>query len=170
MFLVLIWEKNFMLMNIIVFFIATLINVILGTLKNVITIKGGRIAASIASAVAYGFNTLMIKLVVSVDIYLAVISSVICNLVGVYIALLITDKLRKDQLWKITVTVPTGILHNFKKSLKDSNIDFIAYETSWEEYKVVDIFSKHKSESKIIRNIIKQYNVKYTISANAGIL
>ena len=54
------------------------------------------------------------------------------------------------------------------KDLKDNNIDFIAYETSWKDYKVVDIFSKHKSTSKIIKNIFKHYDVKYTISANSA--
>lgn len=152
------------------FFVATLINVILGTLKSVITIKGGRILACIASAVAYGFNTFVIKMITGVETWLAVTSSVICNLVGVYIALIITDKMRKDQLWKITVTVPVADLHQLKADLNAGKIPFVAYETSWEEYKVVDIFSKNRPTSKAVRSIIKKYNVKYTISANAGTL
>lgn len=152
------------------FFIATLVNVILGTLKSVITIKGGRILASIASAVAYGFNTIIIKMVGDVEMWIAVVTSVICNLLGVYIALYITDKMRKDQLWKITVSVPTEKMHDFKADLTKAEIAFVAYETSWEKYKVVDIFSKAKPESKKVREIVKKYNVKYTISANAGVL
>lgn len=156
--------------TVVIFFIATLINVILGTLKNVITIKGGRIAASIASAVAYGFNTLVIKMVTGVELWVAIIVSVVCNLVGVYLALLITDKIRKDQLWKITVTVPVEQLKDFKTDLHENDIPFIAYETSYEKYKVVDIFSKDRPESKIIKQIMSKYKVKYTISANAGTL
>lgn len=152
------------------FFIATLVNVILSTLKSVITIKGGRLIACIMSAVAYGFNTVVIKMVSDVDLWIAVVTCIICNLLGVYIGLVITDKMRKEQLWKITVTVPTEKMHNFKADLKAKEIAFVAYETSWEKYKVVDIFSKAKPESKKIREIIKKYNVKYTISANAGVL
>lgn len=155
---------------IVAFFLATLVNVILSTLKSVITIKGGRISASIASAVAYGFNTLVIKMISGVDTWVAVVSSVVCNLVGVYIGLFITDKWRKDQLWKITVSVPTDKMHDFKSDLKQAEIAFIAYETSYEKYKVVDIFSKARPESKKVREIIKKYDVKYTISANAGVL
>lgn len=155
---------------ILAFFIATLVNVILSTLKSVITIKGGRVLASVMSAIAYGFNTVVIKMVSDVDLWVAVVTSVICNLLGVYIGLFITDKMRKDQLWKITVTVPTELMKDFKTDLNSQEIAFVAYETSWEKYKVVDIFSKAKPESKKIREIIKKYNVKYTISANAGVL
>ena len=156
------------MLHIILFFLATLLNVILGTLKSVITIKGGRVMAAVASAVAYGFNTLVIKMITGVETWMAVLFSVVCNLIGVYVALLITDKLRKDQLWKITVTVPTEKLHEFKTELNQSNVPFIAYETSWEKCKVVDIFSKNRSESKIVKNIVKKYDVKYTITANCG--
>ncbi len=150
------------------FFLCQIINVVLSTIKSVITIKGTKLAASIFSAVNYGFNTFIIKAIADVELYIAVIVTVICNLVGVYVGLLITEKLRKEQLWKITVTVSTENLANFKKDLLDNNIDFIAYETSWKDYKVVDIFSKHKSTSKTIKKIFKNYNVKYTISANCG--
>ena len=151
---------------ILLFFLCQLINVILSTIKSVITIKGTKIAASIFSAVNYGFNTFIIKAIADVELYLAVIISVVCNLIGVYIGLFITEKLRKEQLWKITVTVPTENLKEFKSELLENNIDFIAYETSWEDFKVLDIFSKHKSKSKLIKEIFKNYNVKYTVSAN----
>lgn len=155
---------------IIAFFVASLVNVILSTLKNVITIKGGRVLASIASAVSNGFGTIIIKMVSGVDLWVATVTSIVCNMLGVYIGLCITDKMRKDQLWKITVTVPTEKLHDFKADLSNANIAFVAYETSWDKYKVVDIFSKAKPESKIVREIVKKFDVKYTISANAGVL
>ena len=155
-------------MYIVLFFICQLINVILSTIKSVVTIKGTKLVASIFSAINYGFNTVIIKVIADVDLYIAVIISVVCNLIGVYFGLWVTEKLRKEQLWKITVTVPTDNLQDFKKDLLTNNIDFIAYETSWKDYKVVDVFSKHKSTSKVIKEIFKHYNVKYTISANSA--
>ena len=150
------------------FFVCQLINVVLSTIKSVITIKGTKLMASIFSAVNYGFNTYIIKVIADVELYVAVIVSVLCNLLGVYLGMLITDKMRKEQLWKITVTVPTEKMTEFKKELCENKIDFIAYETSWEDYKVVDVFSKHKSTSKTVKKIFGNYDVKYTISANVG--
>ena len=152
------------------FLIAQIINVILKTLKSVITIKGGRNLAAISSAISYGFNTFIIKSIVEIDLQTALIITMISNLIGVYLSLYILEKVRKDQLWKITVSVPTNDLKKFKKELLDNKIDFIAYQTSWEEYKVVDIFSKERAESSVVKKIFKNFKVKYTISENSGTL
>ena len=155
---------------IVAFLVAQLINVILSTLKSVITIKGGKGLAAVSNAVAYGFNTIVIKVIADVDMWVAVGISIVCNLVGVYFALWLTEKIRKDQLWKITVTVPTENFESLIENLKEYNISFISYETTSERYHVLDVFSKHKKESKIIRNLFNLYNAKYTILANCGSL
>lgn len=155
---------------ILAFLVAQLINVILSTLKSVITIKGGKGLAAVSNAIAYGFNTVVIKVIADVDMWVAVVISIVCNLVGVYFALWLTEKMRKDQLWKITVTVPTENFEPLIENLKEYNISYISYETNGEKYKVLDVFSKHKKESKIIRNLFNLYNAKYTILANCGSL
>lgn len=155
---------------ILLFIVCQLINVILSTIKSIITIKGTKLMASLFSAINYGFNTVIIKAISDVELYIAVIVTVLCNLIGVYVGMMITERMRKEQLWKITVTVPTDKLSEFKKELAENQIDFIAYETSWADYKVVDIFSKHKTTSKTVKQIFNNYDVKYTISANVGTL
>ena len=155
---------------IIVFIVASLINVILSTLKSVITVKGGRLIACIINAISYGFNTIVIKSITDVDLWLAILITILSNLVGVYIALTIIRKFEKERLWKITVTVPTESLHDLKHDLHDCEIAFITYKTSYEKYKVVDIFSNNKNESRAIKNLLSKYKVKYTISANVGTL
>ena len=153
-----------------VFFIAQLINVILSTLKSVITVKGGKNWAAAINAISYGFNTVVIKSLADISMEVAVVITIVTNLVGVYLGLIIVEKFRKDQLWKITVTIPTNELNEFKRKLKINDVSFIAYETSYDAYKVVDIFSKHKSDSRTIKDIFKLFSVKYTISANSGTL
>lgn len=155
---------------ILAFSVAQLINVILSTLKSVITIKGGKGLAAVSNAVAYGFNTIVIKVIADVDMWVAVIISIVSNLIGVYFALWLTEKLRKDQLWKITVTVPAENYDDLTLSLKETEISFIAYETTWEKYRVLDVFSKDKTQSKVVKNLFNKYNAKYTILANAGSL
>lgn len=155
---------------IIVFCICQLINVILSTLKSVITVKGGKGLAAISNAVSYGFNTIVIKVIADVDMWIAVIISICSNLIGVYFALWLTEKMRKDQLWKITVTVPADNYDSLISGLKEYDISFISYETSSSKYRVLDVFSKHKKESKLIRNLFNMYDAKYTILANDGTL
>lgn len=155
---------------IILFTIAQLINVILSTLKSVITIKGGKIQAAAISAVTYSFNIIVIKSLQDVNLLIAVGVTILTNLIGVYIGLTIMQKLRKEQLWKITTSLPTLNLIDFKNELNINDISYIDYETNDEKYKVVDVFSKEKKESKTIKEIFKKYDVKYTISANKGYL
>ena len=111
---------------ILAFLVAQLLNVILSTLKSVITIKGGKGLAAVSNAIAYGFNTVVIKVIADVDMWVAVVISIVCNLVGVYFALWLTEKMRKDQLWKITVTVPTENFESLIENLKENNISFIS--------------------------------------------
>lgn len=155
---------------ILAFVVAQFVNVVLSTLKSVITIKGGKNWAALTNAIAYAFNTIVVKSLVDVNMLTAIIVTVITNLVGVYFGLWIIEKLRKDQLWKISVTVPAEQITNFKHELLDNKINFITYKTTWDKYLVVDIFSKTKEESKTIKNVFKSFDVKYTISANAGTL
>ena len=155
---------------ILLFFVAQLINVVLSTIKSVITVKGGKLQASIINAVTYSFNIIVIKSLVDVDMMVAIAVTIFTNLFGVYLGLTILDKLRKDQLWKITTTLPTSNLKDFKHDLNALDISYIVYETSWDDYKVVDIFSKHKNDSRLIKTVFKKYDVKYTISANRGYL
>lgn len=157
-------------MLIIGFIIATLINVILSTLKSVITVKGGKVVASISNAISYGFNTIVIKSISNVELWIAIVVTIISNLIGVYIALLIVQKFQKERLWKITVTVPTENLKNLKKDLHNADIGFIAYETSYDKYKVVDIFSNGKAESKVVKELVAKYKVKYTINISEATL
>ncbi len=155
---------------ILAFSVAQLVNVILSTLKSVITIKGGKGLAAVSNAVAYGFNTIVIKVIADVDMWVAVVISIVSNLVGVYFALWLTEKMRKDQLWKITVTVPAENFELLTQSLKESKISYISYETTWDKYRVLDVFSKDKKESKIVKNLFNIYSAKYTILANVGSL
>ena len=152
------------------FIIATLINVILSTLKSVITVKGGRMVASITNAIAYGFNTICIKSISDVELWVAILVTVVSNLVGVYIALTIIKKFEKERLWKVTVTVPTENMKSFMTDLKEVHIMFITYETGYDKYKVIDIFSHGKAESRELRKLVYKYNVKYTINENCRTL
>ena len=153
---------------ILVFFMAQLVNVVLSTLKSVITIKGGKNWAAVVNAIAYAFNNIVINSLANVSLEVAVAITIVTNLVGVYFGLWVIEKLRKDQLWKITVTVPTDQFSDFKNALVQQDISFIDYKTNWEKYKVLDIFSKHKTDSRTIKSIFKHFKVKYTISANSG--
>jgi len=148
-----------------------LLNVIIATFKSVLTIRGTKVTAAVINAIAYSINIVIVYLVSrDMALWLSIVITMGTNLIGVYIGLTILDKFRKDQLWRIQTTVATDKLKDFKGDLLNNNIKFISYETSWDEFKVVDIFSSTREESKVVKKIIQRYDAKYTISSNSSYL
>lgn len=89
------------------FIICTFANVVLSTIKSVMTIKGGKVSAAIWNALAFGLYSYIVVLTATAPISTLgkVLVTVGCNLVGVYGVKLLEEKLRKDRLWKVEMTV-----------------------------------------------------------------
>jgi uncharacterized protein YebE (UPF0316 family) len=157
--------------NIVYFILLQSINVVISTFKSVLTIRGTRIVAAIINAIAYSVNIVIVYLVSgNIPLLILIASTLITNLIGVYIGLTILEKLRKERLWRIQTTVATDKVKDFKKELLKNDVKFISYETTWDDFKVVDIFSKTREDSSLIKKIILKYNAKYTISSSSGTL
>lgn len=96
--------------TILLFIVAQIINVVLNTVKSILTVKGGKLAAAAINALTFGFYTYVLILIAgdNFDPLTKCIIVAACNFVGVYAVKLIEEKMRKDKLWEIRVTVPHG--------------------------------------------------------------
>ena len=149
---------------VIVFIVCSLVNVILSTLKTLIMVNAGRGSAIVINAVCYGFYTLVVKQLTSVDYITAVIVTIGANIVGVWISYKIMDLFKKDKVWRITATLKDR--KEFDKcveNLKKYNIGFSYVEQT----KAIDIYSYNQEESAIIKNILANYKHKYFIQEMA---
>ena len=145
---------------IIIFVVCSLINVILSTLKTLIMVNAGRGSAIIINAVCYGFYTLVVKQLSSVDYLTAVIITILANIVGVWISYKIMDLFKKDKVWRITVTLKNKTEYDkCIEKLTKYNIGF----TNIDKTKSIDIYSYNQEESTIIKNILNSYKHKYFI-------
>lgn len=149
---------------VIVFCICSLVNVILSTLKTLIMVNAGRGSAIIINAICYGFYTLVVKQLSSVDYITAVVVTILANIVGVWISYKIMDFFKKDKLWRITVTLKT--LDEFAECVQQLAKYNIGY-TPIENTNSVDIYSYSQKESAIIKNILGNYDYKYFIQEMA---
>ena len=151
-------------MVIVVFIICSLVNVILSTLKTLIMVNAGRNSAIIINAVCYGFYTLVVKQLTSVDYVTAVLVTIGANIIGVWVSYKIMDLFKKDKLWRITVTLKSKkALDECMKNLEKYNIGF----TPIEKTNSIDIYSYNQKESAIIKNILGNYDYKYFIQEMA---
>lgn len=109
---------------IILFVICTLLNVVLATIKSVMTIKGTKISAAVWNALSFGLYSYIVIMTANADISTLgkVVITVICNLVGVYGVKLVEEKMRKDKMWKIEMTVRFSEASEMHKELTAANI------------------------------------------------
>lgn len=149
---------------VIVFCICSLVNVILSTLKTLIMVNAGRGSAIIINAVCYGFYTLVVKQLTSVDYVTAVLVTIMANIVGVWISYKIMDLFKKDKIWRITATLKNNLeLQSCVENLKKYHIGF----TPIEQTNSIDIYSYTQKESSIIKSILENYNHKYFVQEMA---
>ena len=146
--------------TIIIFIVLQFLNVVLSTLRSVLTVKGSKLVASIASAVAYGvYSILTVVMVKSVDLWLVVVVTVATNLVGTYLSKWLLEKFHKDDMWEVIATVRTkyaNVIHNY---LKDAHIDH--YFVNLDNDKTIyHIYSKSQSDSTYIKTIIDRFDGK----------
>ena len=92
---------------VLLFIVCTFANVVLSTVKSVMTIKGGKVNAAIWNALAFGLYSYIVVLTATapVSTVMKVVITAACNLVGVFGVKLVEEKMRKDRLWKIEMTI-----------------------------------------------------------------
>lgn len=150
--------------SITLFFVLNLINVVLGTMRSILTVKSTPFVSMVINTVSYTFYSGIVKLVSGQDMAVVLITTALTNIVGVYIARFILDKCRKDKLWRITATIPNSLSSEIElltKRLKEKDIKSVVYVG--EGVKLIDIYSKTQGESIVVKEILEPLKVKYSV-------
>ena len=152
-----------MMNAIIIFAIATIINVTLSTIRSICTIKCGKWLSAITNAVCYGFYPLIVMLTAkgTVDIIVNMIITALANFVCVWIIKYVEEKSRKDRLWKVEVTIPTRYLTAVDFDLKEIPHSYIKLS---EKHTLFNFYCATQSESLKVKEIVNQYEAKYFVS------
>jgi uncharacterized protein YebE (UPF0316 family) len=153
-------EIKKMLVSFIVF---NIINVIIQTVKSIVTIKCNKWVASIVNAVAYGLYTYIVVLTASdLDLWFKIIVTAGANLIGVFVVKWIEEKKRKEMLWKVEFTVKTNSAKNVDKLLSLAEIPHSYIEIG--KHTIFNAYCSTSKESESVKEIIKKYNAKYFVS------
>ena len=146
-----------------IFFACSFVNVMLSTIKSILTVKSTKNVAAIMNAISYGFYAIVVKQLADLDIPVTVMVTILTNLIGVYLSMWFLDKVKKDNLWKITVTTPSENLKSIAKELDKEGIGYTYFSVT-ERKGVMDIYSETSNQSAYIRDVLKKYQVKYCIT------
>lgn len=151
----------------ILFIVLNIFNVILQTVKSIITIKCGKMASAIINAVAYGLYTIVtIYLMCELPLWWKAGIVAGCNFIGVYVVKLIEEKARKDKLWKVEATVQ-NVPHFITYIKKECERYFIPYSIVNVEnvsYVVFNFYCATQEKSRIVKQICDGCNARYFVS------
>lgn len=153
----------------ILFITLNALNVVIQTVKSLCTVKCGKTIAAIVNALAYGLYTVVL---VYMQCDLSIIAKALvvggCNLVGVYIVKVVEEKLQKEKLWKIELTIENdnSKLIQLIGNLDGMDIPFNYSTTDNNKWVVFNIFCYSKEQSRRLKKIIKPLNVKYFVTEN----
>ena len=146
------------------FIVLNIINVIIQTVKSLMTVKCGKVGASLINALAYGFYTIVtIYMLCDLTLWLKAFIVAMCNLVGVFVVKWAEEKARKDKLWKVEVTVKKGLSADLlKEELEKSEIPFNYLDIN--KYILFNIYCATQKESSVVKMFIDKLDAKYFVT------
>lgn len=156
----------------IIFIILNIFNVIIQTVKSIVTVKCGKTAAALTNAIAFGLYTVVtVYLMCDLALWLKALIVALCNLVGVYVVKWIEEKARKDRLWKVEATIPNqGISAENDDcliELRNANIPMNYIDIN--KYILINCYCATQDESKVVKEILNKYEAKYFVSESKNL-
>jgi hypothetical protein len=154
--------------TILLFALCTAVNVILSTIKSILTVNGGKVSASLINAITYGFYSYVIVLTSAdgMPIWLKMAITAVCNFVGVYFVKWIEEKARKDRLWKVELTVPTKYTNTIDFDLHDVPHSYIELS---DKHTLFNFYCATQKESAKVKAIANQYEAKYFVAESKNL-
>lgn len=148
-------------MMIFIFTLCTALNVVLATIKSVQTVNGTKMSAAFWNAVSFGLYSYIVVLTATADLTTAekVIITMVCNLICVYGVKWVEEKMRKDRLWKVELTVMTDTRNMFITFLKEHNISFNYIDIG--ERTIFNTYCKTQKDTAVVHDWAKRHNAKY---------
>lgn len=143
---------------IIIFIIATIVNVTLSTIRALCTIKGGKWLSATTNAVCYGFYPLIVMLTAkgTVDILINMLITAVVNFVCVWIIKLVEEKARKDKMWKVEIAVPKEYTNKLHFDLQNVPHNY----TEVGSWTMFNCYCVDQSTTSYVTYFAKKYNGK----------
>lgn len=160
-------------MGLIIFFVVlNIFNVVIQTIKSLVTIKGGKVSAAVINAITYGLYTVvLVYMTCELPLWLKVITVGGANLVGVYLVKWFEEKKQKTKIYKIEITtVRKEIWEKIEQELQNLSISsnmntFKNIRTRRDNY-IINTYCTSQEEKKKVFDLIKKYKVKYFVNVS----
>lgn len=144
------------------FIVLNIVNVIIQTIKSIVTVKCGKTVASVVNALAYGLYTVVtVYTMCDLPLMTKALVVAVCNLIGVYVVKFFEEKARKEKLWKIEMTIPTQYTTAVDFDLAEIPHNYIKLS---DKHTLFNFYCATQKETIKVKEIVNQYGAKYFIS------
>lgn len=151
---------DYITLSTLVFFTMQFINVILSTMKTILTVKANKHIAMLINTVTYTFYSGVVKLLTEQSMVVVLAVTFLTNVSGVYIAMFILEKARKDVLWKIEVTVGNEVAEELHARMTEVPHSYIEVGKNT----LFNFYCATQKESARVKEIVNEYNAKYFVA------
>ena len=144
-----------------------IVNVILATIKSIVTVRGTKLAAAIMNALSYSVNiVVVIYSVADFNLLAKIAITAGTNFAGTYLGIYLLERLRKDKIWQISGTVNTAKAYiSMKDALKSHpEIDYCSLTLDDNKGYIFYIYTKNKDQSRIVRNILEENSANVIVN------
>lgn len=146
------------------YIVFNILNVIIQTIKSIVTIKCNKWIAAVVNAIAYGLYTYIVVLTASdLDLWFKIAVTAFANLIGVWVVKYFEEKNRKNKLWKVEATVDFNKYETVKHFLDCQGLSN-NYILLGEKYVIFNIYCATRQDSLLAKRILDKYNAKYFAS------
>lgn len=151
-------------MELLVLFIGlSIVNVIFSTVRSLTTIKSGKTVAALISGGYFAYyNIVLLYTVADFPMWQKCIITFVCNVIGVWIVKYIEERIRKDKLWKIEVTVAPDKATEIIDKAKANNLSFNYVDIN--KWVLFNFYCATQADTIEVENLLADYQVKYFIS------
>ena len=147
----------------ITFIVLLIINVVFSTVRSITSIKSGETVASLISGGYFSFyNIMLIYTVADFPMWEKCVITFVCNVIGVYIVKLIEERMRKDKLWKVEMTIEEANTESLEMHLTELGIphNYIMVE----KYSIFNAYCQTQKESALVKELGNRYNAKFFVT------
>lgn len=148
-----------------IFFLMQFINVVLSTMKTILTVKANKHVAMLINTVTYTFYSGVVKLLTEQPMVIVLAVTFLTNMIGVYLALYILEKTRKDVLWKVEVTVQNEVAEELHNRMTDVPHNYIEVGKNT----LFNFYCDTQKESAKVKEVVKHYNAKYFVAESKAL-
>ena len=147
----------------------SIVNVVLSTIRSIVTINGSKTVASLISGGYFAFyNIMMIYTVADFPMWQKCVITFVCNVVGVFLVKWGEEKARKDKLWKVEATINEPYKESLIADLKNAGVPF-NYIEGIGKYVLFNIYCATQAESKSVKGLLDFHKAKYFVTESKSL-